>query len=161
MYQIADCGGKNEAFSALKGDTAQVTAPESPQASTKRQADLRSEPCTTTHHLPGGCVYSCGGAFTFARYAANLHTPNRRICKSVAAGLAGLEDEFHAKSHVLLIDNISERDVMRLTWEIIDNLERIGHADLDGIFRRRSEKPVVPSAAVAKARAIEPCGKSG
>ena len=42
---------------------------------------------------------------------------------------------------------------MRLTWEIIDNLERIGHADLDGIFRRGSEKPVVPSAAVAKALA--------
>ena len=42
-----------------------------------------------------------------------------------------------------------ERDVVRFRREVIDDLERIGDADLYGALRRRCEKAVVPSATIA------------
>ena len=50
---------------------------------------------------------------------------------------------------------------MRFRREVIDDLERIGDADLYGALRRRCEKAVVPSATIAKALAAARKGKAG
>ena len=49
------------------------------------------------------------------------------------------------------VNNVGKLDVVRFTWKVIDNLERIGDADFDCALRRGCEEAVVPSAAIAEA----------
>ena len=59
-----------------------------------------------------------------------------------------------------IVDDVGERDVVRLRQKVVDNLERTGDADLDGVLRRGGKKPVVPAAAVAEALSAAPSSRA-